>query len=120
VARREHEDRERQQFFAEEPYRTLERVQQWLKLRDECDAACKLRRLEADAANPQWRNTFADPNGWKIVYEDQKKSLLREQATEAETRELMLKQIEVAKKEIEALPEEVKKRREERIRKYGS
>jgi hypothetical protein len=113
------EEAEQEQYSAEEPFREVKKLEFWLSEGRRCDARCRIERLEADNARSEWHKQFADPEGGKKEYESRKKVLEEQLATEPERTAELRRQLKAAKARVGEVPDEVRRRRMERLRKYG-
>jgi hypothetical protein len=119
ISRMAWEEAEEERYSAEHPFREVKTLEYWWSEGQRCDVSCRLDQLEKDNARPEWHGQFADPKGGKIVYEARKKELKEQLATEPKRRAELLKQLEEAKARLREVPEEVRKARADRLRKYG-
>jgi hypothetical protein len=104
---------------AEWPFREVKKLEFWLKGMQTCDARCRIEQMETDYSRPEWHGQFADPNGGKQVYEMRKKELEEQLATEPKRMAELEKQLKEAKAMLSKVPEEVRRARVERLKKYG-
>ena len=90
-------------------------------MEEEYPPTAKLANLEKEVLTKEFRDQFADPEGWKIHYEERKKSLDEEIADTDDRRERNLRELAEARekiREIEKKDPGVTRKRQERIDKY--
>ena len=93
----------------------IHRLQLWTSLPT---ISFQLARCEADNANPSWHAQFQGGSG-RTVYESRRAELLARLPGEQAHQEKLQRELEQARKDAEDVSEEVKMRREERIRLDG-
>ncbi|CAD6582303.1 MAG: hypothetical protein ASARMPRED_000927 [Alectoria sarmentosa] len=112
AARQVWEDEESAQYSAERPFQDVDRLELWTQIPT---IASQLARCEADNVNPAWHAQFQGGSG-SIPYESRKAELLARLPGEQQRRQELLRELEQARRDVEGVSGEVRRRREERLR----